>query len=127
MSHDTEHYLARRLEDDSFQFSPESELNAARAELSRSYMLKGFLQELSSKHPDLLELKGGYQSYSYYRLSSDDTVNRVIHTRLVHCFSEGTRNCTRSPCMPTQAIDPIRRHPKVNIANAGCDLALFLH
>ncbi|KAJ7110709.1 hypothetical protein C8R43DRAFT_958982 [Mycena crocata] len=44
------HFLARRLEHESTRFSPENELEAARAELNRGFKLKNMLQELANKY-----------------------------------------------------------------------------
>ncbi|KAF8151911.1 hypothetical protein K438DRAFT_378463 [Mycena galopus ATCC 62051] len=46
LSSGDEHYLARRLESDSFRFNPELELEAARGELNRGQQLKTLLKML---------------------------------------------------------------------------------
>jgi hypothetical protein len=45
-----ERFLARRLESDDFQFSPELELEAARAELNRGHQLNCLLRTLVDKY-----------------------------------------------------------------------------
>ncbi|KAJ7777977.1 hypothetical protein DFH07DRAFT_1056322 [Mycena maculata] len=50
LSSNGEQYLARRLESAHFQFSPDSELAAARAELSQAHQLKVLLDELTGKY-----------------------------------------------------------------------------
>ncbi|KAJ7733511.1 hypothetical protein B0H16DRAFT_1892799 [Mycena metata] len=58
LTHDGAHYLARRLEDDSFQFAPNEELNAARAELDLGYHLDNLLKDLATKYTDVAEVQG---------------------------------------------------------------------
>ncbi|KAJ7464918.1 hypothetical protein B0H11DRAFT_1922342 [Mycena galericulata] len=56
-----EQFLARRLESVNFQFSPENELNAARAELIRGHQLKVLLEELTKSYSDVVP---GLSEYS---------------------------------------------------------------